>query len=122
MSENIVNSRKLTGSEGEDRAAAVLKKEGYKILSRNFKSRFGEIDIIAEDKDFLVFIEVKRRTGQSFGTSLEAIDARKKLHIIRSAQMYLKANHCLDRRIRFDVVGIDGDSVKVIKHAFGDDR
>jgi putative endonuclease len=122
VSGNIVDNRKLTGREGEDRAAAVLRKEGYTILSRNFKSPFGEIDIIAEDNGFLVFVEVKRRTGQNFGTSLEAIDSRKKLHIIRSAQTYLKANHCLDRRIRFDVVGIDGDNVKVIKHAFGDDR
>ncbi len=122
MSGNTVDNRKLTGREGEDRAAAVLKKQGYKILQRNFKSRFGEIDIIAEDDDFLVFVEVKRRSGQSFGTSLEAINPRKKLHIIRSAETYLKANHCLGRRIRFDVVGIDGDNVKVIKHAFGDDR
>ncbi len=121
MSGNIVDNRKLAGREGEDRAAAVLKKEGYKILLRNFKSRFGEIDIIAEESGFLVFVEVKRRTGRNFGTSFEAIDSRKKLHIIRSAQMYLKINHCLDRRIRFDVVGIDGDNVKVIKHAFGDD-
>ena len=117
-----MDNRKLAGKEGEDRAAAILKKEGYKILLRNFKSRFGEIDIIAEDNDFLVFVEVKRRTGQNFGMSLEAIDSRKKLHIIRSAQIYLKMNHCLNRRIRFDVVGIDGDNVKVIKHAFGDDR
>lgn len=117
-----MDNRKLTGREGEDRAAAVLKKEGYKILSRNFKSRFGEIDIIAEDGGFLVFVEVKRRTGENFGTSLEAIDARKKLHMIRSAQIYLKVNRCPGRRVRFDVVGIDGDNVKVIKHAFGDDR
>ncbi|MEN6615560.1 MAG: YraN family protein [Syntrophorhabdus sp.] len=117
-----MSDKKLIGAEGEDRAASILKKEGYKILSKNFRSPFGEIDIIAEDKDYLVFIEVKRRKGNNFGTSLEAINSRKKLHIIRSAQMYLKANHCLGRRIRFDVVGIDGDNVKVIKHAFGDDR
>lgn len=122
MSGNTVDNRKLTGSEGEDRAAAVLKKQGYKILLRNFRSRFGEIDIIAEEDDFLVFVEVKRRSGRNFGTSLEAINPRKKLHIIRSAEIYLKANHWLGRRIRFDVVGIDGDNVKVIKHAFGDDR
>ncbi|MBP1749283.1 MAG: uncharacterized protein H6Q52_1822 [Deltaproteobacteria bacterium] len=122
MSGNIVSDRRLTGNEGEDRAAAILTEQGYKIISKNFRSPFGEIDIIAEDKDYLVFIEVKRRRGHSFGTSFEAIDSRKKLHIIRSAQIYLKANHCLYRRIRFDVVGIDGDNVKVIKHAFGDDR
>ncbi len=117
-----MSDKKLTGRQGEDQAAVILKKQGYKILSRNFRSPFGEIDIIAEDKDCLVFIEVKRRTGNDFGTSFEAIDSRKKMHIIRSAQIYLKANHCLNRRVRFDVVGIDGDNVKVIKYAFGDDR
>jgi putative endonuclease len=110
---------KLTkGREGELEAARVLAKKGYKILATNFRSPFGEIDIIAEDDGFLVFIEVKRRTNASFGSSLEAVDSRKMLHIIRSAKMYLKMNRCIDRRVRFDVVGIDGDTVKVIKHAF----
>ena len=117
-----MSDKRLTGNEGEGRAAAVLTKRGYKILSKNYRTPFGEIDIIAEEKDCLVFIEVKTRRGSSFGTSLEAVDSRKKLHIIRSAQMYLKANHCLDRRVRFDVVGIDGDDIKVIRHAFGSDR
>lgn len=117
-----MSDKRLTGNEGEDLAADILMKQGYRIVTKNYRSIFGEIDIIAEDKDYLVFIEVKRRKGQNFGTSLEAINSRKKLHIIRSAQVYLKANHCLNRRVRFDVVGIDGDNVKVIKHAFGDDR
>ena len=117
-----MSDKRLTGNEGEDLAADILMKQGYRIVTKNYRSIFGEIDIIAEDKDYLVFIEVKRRKGQKFGTSFEAISPRKKLHIIRSAQVYLKANHCLNRRVRFDVVGIDGDNVRVIKHAFGDDR
>jgi len=117
-----VIDKRVTGQEGEDRAAAVLKKEGYRILATNFRSPFGEIDIIAEESGCLVFVEVKRRRGRSFGVSLEAIDARKKLHIIRSAQVYLKKNRCIDRRIRFDVVGIDGDTVRVIRHAFGEEQ
>ncbi len=105
-----MSDRKLTGNEGEVRAAVVLEKQGYKSLSRNYKSPFGEIDIITEDRDSLVFIEVQGRKGRDFGTSLQAIDSRKKLHIIRSAQVYLKANRCLNGKVRFDVVGIDGDN------------
>ena len=110
--------KRITGQEGEDRAAVVLKRKGYTIVATNYRSPFGEIDIIAEEGGFLVFIEVKRRTNRAFGTSLDAIDLKKKRHIIRSAQTYLKANDCLDRRVRFDVVGIDGGDVRVIKHAF----
>jgi putative endonuclease len=112
----------LTGQEGEDRAAAVLRREGYRILATNFRSPFGEIDIVAEENGCLVFVEVKRRRGRSFGTSLEAVDARKKMHIIRSAQVWLKKNRCDDRRFRFDVVGIDGDRVRVVRHAFGEEK
>lgn len=117
-----MQDRRTTGQEGEDRAAAVLKGQGYRILDTNFRSPFGEIDIIAEESGCLVFVEVKRRRNSSFGASLEAIDARKKLHIIRSAQVYLKKNRLVDRRVRFDVVGIDGDTVRVIRHAFGEEK
>ena len=114
--------KRITGQEGEDRAAVVLKRQGYRIITTNFRSPFGEIDIIAEEDGCLVFVEVKRRKSRTFGTSFEAIDDRKKRHIIRSAQVYLKANRCLDRPVRFDVVGIDGDSVKLIRHAFGEEK
>jgi len=117
-----VPDRRTTGREGEDLAAAVLKSHGYRILDTNFRSPFGEIDIVAEESGCLVFVEVKRRRGSSFGASLEAIDARKRQHIIRSAQVYLKKNRCADRRIRFDVVGIDGETIRVIRHAFGEER
>jgi len=78
VSGNFVSDKRLTGREGEDRAAGALKKQGYKIVSKNYRSPFGEIDIIAEDKDCLVFIEVKGRKECNFGTSLEAIDSKKK--------------------------------------------
>ncbi len=117
-----MRDRRTTGQEGEDRAAAILKAQGYRIIDTNFRSLFGEIDIVAEESGCLVFVEVKRRRGRSFGASLEAIDTRKKTHIIRSAQVYLKKYHCVDRRVRFDVVGIDGDTVRVIRHAFGEER
>jgi putative endonuclease len=111
-------TKREVGVEGEDLAVKALKKKGYKILERNYRSKLGEIDIIAEEKGYLVFIEVKRRNTGSFGGSFDAIDGRKKEHMIRSATYYLKSHKCFDRKARFDVVGIDGDELKIIQHAF----
>ncbi len=116
-----MSDKLMTGREGEGFAAKALEGKGYRIIDMNFRSVFGEIDIIAEEGGCLVFVEVKRRRNRSFGTSFEAIDSRKKRHIIRSAQFYLKSNHySMDRRIRFDVVGIDGDEIKIVQGAFGE--
>jgi putative endonuclease len=113
-----VFTKREIGIAGEDEATKALKRKGYKIVEKNFRSRFGEIDIVAEEKGYLVFIEVKRRNTGTFGDSFQAIDARKKRHIIRSAMYYLKTHKCVDRKVRFDVVGIDGDELKIIQHAF----
>lgn len=113
----MTSSRDI-GVQGEERAAALLKKKGYRILEKNYRSPFGEIDIVAENKGFLVFIEVKRRTSSSFGDALEAVNKDKRRRIVRSALFYLKAHRCPDRRVRFDVVGIDGENMKIIPHAF----
>jgi putative endonuclease len=111
-------TKREIGVEGEELATKALKKRGYKIIEKNFRSKFGEIDIVAEEKGCLVFIEVKRRTSGSFGGSFDAIDGKKKEHMVRSAQYYLKSHKCFNRRTRFDVVGIDGDELKIIQHAF----
>ena len=111
-------TKREIGVEGEDMATKALKKKGYRIIERNYRSKFGEIDIVAEEKGCLVFIEVKRRSSGSFGDSFAAIDRKKKEHMIRSAQYYLKSHKCFDRKARFDVVGIDGDELKIIQHAF----
>jgi putative endonuclease len=113
-----VLTKKEEGREGEDIAVRTLKKGGYRIVERNYRSLFGEIDIIAEEDGYLVFVEVKKRNSTKFGDPLLAIDKRKKQHIIRSAMVYLKNNKCFDRKIRFDVVGIDREQVKVVKGAF----
>ncbi|OPX98609.1 MAG: hypothetical protein A4E58_00797 [Syntrophorhabdus sp. PtaB.Bin006] len=111
-------SKREEGQEGEERAVRILKKEGYRIIERNYRTRFGEIDIIAEEKDYLVFVEVKKRNTPAFGDPFHAIDARKRQHMVKSALFYLKNHNCFDRRVRFDVVGVDGDGVKIIRHAF----
>ena len=111
-------NRKESGQAGEDAAVATLKRSGYKVIERNYRNFLGEIDIIAEEGGYLVFVEVKKRNSVAFGESLHAVDKKKQEHIIRSATYYLKDHRCLDRKIRFDVVGIDGEKVKVVKHAF----
>jgi putative endonuclease len=112
------SSKREEGREGEARAVKTLKKEGYKIIETNYRTRFGEIDIIAEEEGYLVFVEVKKRNTPTFGDPFHAINARKRAHMIKSALFYLKSHDSFNRRVRFDVVGIDGDGVKVIKHAF----
>ncbi len=113
-----MSNKREEGTRGEEKAISILKSEGYKILGKNFRSHFGEIDIIAEEGGYLVFIEVKKRNTPIYGASLEAVNKEKKRHIIKSAMYYLKSNRCFDKKIRFDVVGIDGENVKIVRHAF----
>lgn len=111
-------SKREEGTAGEEQAAKTLKKEGYRIIETNFRTRFGEIDIIAEEKGYLVFVEVKKRNTDTFGDPFHAINARKRQHMIKSALFYMKCHDCFNRRVRFDVVGIEREEVKIIRNAF----
>ena len=106
------------GIHGEDAAVQTLKKEGYRILERNHRNKLGEIDIVAEEKKCLVFVEVKKRNTSSFGEAVYAVDKRKKRHLVKAAMMYMKINRCFDRQARFDVIAIDGEQIKLIRNAF----
>jgi putative endonuclease len=106
------------GLLGEEIAIETLKGKGYKVVERNHRNRLGEIDVIAEEGGCLVFIEVKKRNSARFGESLWAIDARKRRHLIRAALLYMKIHKSFDRSVRFDVIGIDGERVKIVKNAF----
>jgi putative endonuclease len=106
------------GLRGEETAIKTLKRRGYKIVERNHRNRLGEIDVIAEEGGCLVFVEVKKRNTPSFGEAVCSIDERKKRHLVRAALFYLKTHRCSDRSIRFDVIGIDADRIKLIKNAF----
>ena len=97
---------KTIGNKGEDLAADYLKRKGYRIVSRNFKTLFGEIDIIAEDRNTLVFVEVKTRTDDSFGHPFEAVHRRKQEKMKRVALSYLKKNK-RECPARFDVLSIE---------------
>ena len=107
---------------GEDLACRELRRRGYDILARRYRTRHGEIDIIARDGSALVFIEVKARRDDRFGGGGAAVTRVKQQRIARMATDYLARRRCLDAECRFDVVTIDfsGDSprIEVMTHAF----
>ena len=110
--------KKLLGKVGEDKAAIYLKKQGIKVLERNYKNAFGEIDIIAKDGEYLVFCEVKTRTGEEFGAPAEAVDYHKRQKYVRIAQAYLAAKGLFDTAVRFDVVEVGKEKINHIIDAF----
>ena len=113
-----MNTRKI-GTAYEDLACQKLQESGMMILARNYRVRIGEIDIIAKDKNELVFAEVKYRKNQDFGGAEYAISAAKKQKIERVAQWFMNANgYPLDTFCRFDAVLIDGMQVEHIKNAW----
>ncbi len=97
-------SRK-TGNFGEDVAVSFVRSKGYSIIDRNYHSRYGEIDIIAQEKNFLVFIEVKTRKENSMVKAFEAVDTIKQKKIIKTAMIYLM-NNKVDLQPRFDVIEV----------------
>ena len=94
------------GPWGEALAAAFLRRRGYHIVATNYRSRYGEIDIIAENAEYLVFAEVKTRTGAMLDRPAAAVDARKQNRLILAAQQYLQHSPYRDAAIRFDVVEV----------------
>lgn len=96
-----------TGNYGEDLACKYLQDQGYKILERNFRIRGGEIDIVAKDRDYLVFVEVKARFNHKYGPPLESITPWKIKALIKTAMFYVVKNKCVNKPYRIDVVAID---------------
>lgn len=99
-------STQLIGKKGEERAQKYLQELGYRILDKNFRSRFGEIDLIALDSSTLVFIEVKTRTTLLFGHPSEAIQTKKLKKLLKTSQYYQILHRNLPALIRFDAVEI----------------
>lgn len=100
-------SKIQTGQSGEKLAVEFLRKQGFKIIETNFKCKTGEIDIVAREKDTLVFVEVKTRSSVQFGLPEEAVNFRKIQHIIKSAQIYRMIHKNLPVGDRIDVVAIE---------------
>lgn len=98
--------RHETGKIGENISVRYLEQRGYIIVERNFECNQGEIDIIARDKEELVFIEVKTRSSALYGLPKEAVDKTKKKHIYRSAEYYVYAKHLENESIRIDVIEV----------------
>ncbi|MBE7017396.1 MAG: YraN family protein [Ruminococcaceae bacterium] len=97
--------KKLLGRFGEEQAARYLKKKKYKIIGMNYSCRFGEIDIIAEDKLFTVFVEVKLRKNAAFAQAREFVTAAKQQRVMTAAQLWLSLNPT-EKQPRFDVIEV----------------
>lgn len=119
--------KNIAGEQNENLAVKFLRRRGYMILARRFRTKLGEIDIIAKDNDALIFIEVRSRSYTDFGAPCESINRKKQMHIINSAFIYLAKYRLEDADIRFDVVAIlkcaELGAIKIehFKDAFGGD-
>lgn len=115
--------RKLLGARGEELALAFLRKKRFKILAKNYRCRYGEIDIIARDPgNAISFIEVKTRTSQSHGTPQEAVNRKKQAQISKVALEFIQRYKLENQPARFDVVAVNlltaGHTVELIQNAF----
>jgi len=106
----------IYGKKSEITASQYLKEKGYKIIELNHKNKVGEIDIIAQDKDYLVFVEVKARMSRAFGDPLEAVNFKKQQKIRKTAELYLIMKRKTNANSRFDVVSILGNENFEISH------
>ena len=109
-------TKQETGKIGEDLAVSYLKKQHYQIIERNFSCKQGEIDIIAQDKKELVFIEVKTRSSALYGMPKEAVDTNKKKHIYHAAEFYVYVKKIPDIPVRIDVIEIYKKNQKYFIH------
>lgn len=118
----MLNQKQLLGKKSESLAARYLKKNKYKIITENYRTRLGEIDIIAKDGDTIAFVEVKSGRSDQFGSPKEAVTPRKQRKISMVALQYLKTTQQTHRRARFDVVSIcytgNDPEIELIKNAF----
>lgn len=120
----MLSLKKEVGTYGECEALKYLEKSGYIIIEKNFRSKYGEIDLIAKDGDYITFVEVKLRCGKLYGTPSESITYSKQLKIYRTAQYYIMKKRLHDNYFRFDVIEIfllhdkENICINLIKNAF----
>ena len=112
-------NKRSIGTEKEQFAKEYLLAGGYRVLEMNYRCRMGEVDIVAQDGEYLCFVEVKYRTGNQAGSPQHAVDVRKQQRICRVADFYLLQHKFgYDTAVRFDVVAIMGSTVTLYKNAF----
>ena len=110
---------KQVGNIGEAKAYSYLVEKGYEILATNYKTKIGEIDIIAKDENGrIIFVEVKSRSTYAYGYGREAVTYKKQQTIRRVAEIYLLSNHKINSYTRFDVIELVGDKINHIEYAF----
>ncbi len=103
--------KQLLGKFGETYATTYLQKKGYHIIECNFKARYGEIDIICTKDNVLIFVEVKTRIGDEFGTPEEAVTPKKLREVIKTANYYVQCHSGVPDAMRIDVIGIVIDDI-----------
>lgn len=116
--ENQGPSTLQIGATAEDRAVELLLRHGYRIVERNYRTKLGELDIVARDGATLVFVEVRSRRTSRFGSALEAVGGRKQRQVSRVAAQYLAWRRPRFDEARFDVVAITGDEIVLVKDAW----
>lgn len=101
----------VTGKSGEDRVASYLRKNGWSVIKRNYQCRYGEIDIIAENDEYIIFVEVKTRKKNSLTSPAESVNFGKRKRIMLTAQDYLTKVIC-EKQPRFDVAAVTVEETK----------
>ena len=115
-----MSKQRLIGKKAEDVACSFLQQNGLTLIQRNYQCRFGEIDLVMQDDDTLVFVEVRYRTSSNFGSGIESVDANKRRKLVFAANHYLQNFGC-DQPTRFDVVALaPGQPPQWICNAFMD--
>lgn len=111
-------NKRAIGSEGEAQAVQYLIQAGCSIIMTNFTCKIGEIDIIAKERDTVLFIEVKWRKNDKMGRPYEAVNYHKQKKVIKSAMLYAQQKQIYDKPMRFDVIEIIGEEILWLKNAF----
>ncbi len=120
----MTHYRKIFGDRGEDLARRFLIKKGYRILETNYRTPFGELDIVGLDGDTVAFVEVKSRRAVGCGSPLDAINYRKQNHLIKSALFYIGEKKYVFESYRFDAVAVVGsglDGIELFKNIIESD-
>jgi len=113
----VKGRRAIKGKEGEEEVARFLRENGYDLLERNFRFSHKEVDIIARKEDIIVFVEVKLRDSERYGSGLEAVTEKKKRNIISVARYFMNKRK-LDLNVRFDVASVEYSGIRYIPDAF----
>ncbi len=113
-----MQNNRAVGAKGEQTAWDFLQQKGFSLLAKNFSCALGEIDLIAKDKQYVVFIEVKFRSGTAYGYPREAVSKAKQKTIRQVAMFYIQKNNLTNRDFRFDVVEILNDEINHLVNAF----